>query len=214
MNYPSLGVVKVGEDGRITDLQEKPQHPETMLGSMGIYIIKRERLISLLEECVAHGDNDLVKDIIIKKLDTLGVYGYRFKGYWRSFTSIQMYYSCNMELLNPETRRELFVENGKIYTKVKDEAPSKYNEEAEVTNSIVADGCIIEGTVENSVLFRGVTVGKEAVIRNSIVMQGSQIGENAQLDYAILDKNVVMSHGRHLKGEPSWPIVVGKDAVV
>jgi len=209
-----MGVVKILEDERVTDLQEKPLNPETVFGSMGIYVIRRELLISLLEECIAHGDYDFVKDILIKKLDKLGIYGYKFNGYWRSFTTIQMYYRCNMELLDPEIRRQLFIENGKIYTKVKDEAPSKYNEEAEVTNSIVADGCIIEGAVENSVLFRGVTVGKGVVIRNSIVMQGSQIGENSQLDYAILDKNVVMTKGRHLKGEPSWPIVIGKDAVV
>lgn len=209
-----LGIVNIDENGRIIDLQEKPLNPETKIGSMGVYIIKRERLISLLEECIAHGDYDFVKDIIIKKLDSLGVYGYKFNGYWRSFSSIQMYYRCNMEMLDPELRMQLFVENGKIYTKVKDEAPSKYNEEAEVTNSIVADGCIIEGIVENSVLFRGVTVEKGAVIRNSIVMQGSHIGENACLDYAILDKNVVMSRGKQLKGEPSWPIVVGKNAVV
>ncbi len=209
-----LGVLKLAEDGRVTDLQEKPLHPETVTGSMGVYVIRRERLIALLEECVAHGNYDFVKDIVIKKLDSLNVYGYKFNGYWRSFNSIQMYYSCNMELLDPEVRRQLFLENGKIYTKVKDEAPSKYNEEAEVTNSIIADGCIIEGTVENSVLFRGVTVAKGAVVRNSIVMQASRIGENASLDFAILDKNVVMSNGRHLKGEPSWPIVVGKNAVV
>lgn len=209
-----LGIVSVSENGRVTDLQEKPLNPETFLGSMGIYIIKRELLISLLEECAAHGNYDFVKDILIKKINKLGIYGYKFNGYWRSFTSIQMYYSCNMELLDPEIRKQLFIENGKIYTKVKDEAPSKYNEEAEVTNSIIADGCIIEGTVENSVLFRGVTVSKGAVIRNSIVMQGSQIGEDSQLEYAILDKNVIMTKGRHLKGEPSWPIVIGKNAVV
>jgi len=209
-----LGVVRISDENRVIDLQEKPQNPETVFGSMGIYIIKRERLISLLEECVAHGDYDFVKDILIKKLDQLGIYGYKFNGYWRSFSTIQMYYRCNMELLDPEIRRQLFLENGKIYTKVKDEAPTKYNEEAEAVNSIIADGCIIEGTVENSLLFRGVKVSKGAVVKNSIVMQGSQIGENSQLDYAILDKNVVMSKGRNLKGEPSWPIVIGKNAVV
>ena len=185
-----LGIVKLDDSGRITDLQEKPLHPDSINGSMGIYIIRRELLISLLEECIAHGNYDFVKDILIKKLDKLNIYGFEFKGYWRNISTIQMYYRCNMELLDPEIRQQLFIENGKIYTKVKDEAPAKYNEEAEVRNSIIADGCIIEGTVENSVLFRGVTVAKGAVVRNSIVMQGSVVEENAWLDYAILDKNV------------------------
>jgi glucose-1-phosphate adenylyltransferase len=177
-------------------------------------MIKRTLLISLLEECIAHGEYDLVKDILIKKLDKLRVYGYEFKGYWRNISSVQTYYRCSMDMLNPEIRRELFIDGGKIYTKVKDEAPAKYNEEAEVKNSIIADGCFIEGVVENSVLFRGVMVAKGAVIKNSIVMQGSVIEQNASINYAILDKNVIMTKGKNLKGESDWPIVVGKNSVV
>lgn len=209
-----LGIVKLDDAEIITDFQERPLHPETNNGSMGIYIIRRELLISLLEECAAHGDYDFVKDILIKKVGKLNIFGYEFCGYWRNISTLQMYYRCNMELLDPEIRQQLFIDNGKIYTKVKDEAPAKYNEEAEVRNSIVADGCIIEGTVENSVLFRGVTVSRGAEIRNSIVMQGSTVEENASLDYAILDKNVLLTRGRNLKGESSWPIVIGKNAVV
>lgn len=209
-----LGIIKLDDNGRITDLQEKPLHPETRNGSMGIYVIRRELLISLLEECAAHGNYDFVKDILIKKLEKLNIYGYRFNGYWRNLSTIQMYYRCNMELLDPEIRHQLFIENGKIYTKVKDETPAKYNDEAEVRNSIVADGCIIEGVVENSVLFRGVMVKKGAVIRDSIIMQGSFIDENVSLQHAILDKSVVITRDKFLKGEPNWPIIVGKNVVV
>lgn len=119
-----------------------------------------------------------------------------------------------MEVLDPAVREELFVRNGKIYTKVKDEAPAKYNEEAEVTNSIVADGCFIEGTVENSVLFRGVTVSRGAVVRNSIIMQGSVIEPDAIVEYAILDKNVVLTRGKYLKGDADYPVVVSKNSKV
>jgi glucose-1-phosphate adenylyltransferase len=209
-----LGIIKLDDTGRITDLQEKPQHPETINGSMGVYIMTRELLISLIEECIAHGDYDFVKNILVKKLDKLKIYGYKFNGYWRNISTLQTYYRCNMDLLQPEISNQLFIENGKLYTKVKDEAPAKYNAEAEVKNSIVADGCIIEGSVENSVLFRGVTIAKGAVIRNSIIMQGSRVEENASLDYAILDKNVVLTCGKCLKGETSWPLVVGKNAIV
>ena len=210
----SLGIVQIDENSRVTDFQEKPLHPQTNLGSIGIYMIRRSLLISLLEECIAHGEYDLVKDIFIKKLDKLRLYGFEFTGYWRNISSVKTYYRCNMEMLNPAIRQELFIDNGKIYTKVKDEAPAKYNEEAEVVNSIVADGCFIEGTVENSVLFRGVKVERGAVVRNSIVMQGSVIEQGASIEYVILDKNVVMSRGKYLKGDTNYPIVVGKNSKV
>ncbi|MCR4434935.1 MAG: glucose-1-phosphate adenylyltransferase subunit GlgD [Clostridiales bacterium] len=209
-----FGIMELDGSGRITDFQEKPLNPSTANGSMGIYILRRELLISLLEECAAHGDYDFVKDVLIKKLGCLNIFGYRFGGYWRNMSTIPVYYRCNIEMLDPRIRNELFMENGKVYTKVKDEAPAKYNREAEVKNSIIADGCIIEGCVENSVLFRGVTVAKGAVIRNSIVMQDSRIGENACMEYAIVDKNVVIREGKHLRGEASWPMIVGKNAVV
>jgi len=209
-----LGIIKIDENNRIVDLQEKPLHPQSDLGSIGIYLIRRTLLISLLEECIAHGEYDLVKDILIKKLDKLGVYGYEFKGYWRNISSVQTYYKCSMDMLNPEIREELFFKNGKVYTKVKDEAPAKYNAEANVHNCIVADGCFIEGTVEDSVLFRGVTIAKGAVVKNSIVMQGAVIEEGATIEYAILDKNVIMTKGKYLKGESDYPFVVGKNSVV
>jgi glucose-1-phosphate adenylyltransferase len=209
-----LGIIKVDDRHRITDFQEKPLNPRTKNGSLGIYILERNLLISLLEECAAHGDYDFVKDILIKKLDTLNVYGYKFDGYWRNMGSINMYYRCNMEMLNPEIRYKLFFENGKVYTKVKDETPAKYNEEAEVTNSVIADGCIIEGTVENSVLFRGVKIKRTAVVKDSIVMQDSIVEEGACLYSAILDKGVVVTRGKCLRGESSYPVIVDKNSVV
>jgi glucose-1-phosphate adenylyltransferase len=209
-----LGIVEVDEDGRVKDLQEKPLHPQSDLASIGIYMIRRTLLISQLEECHAHGDYDFVKDILIKKLGKLNICGYEFKGYWRAISTVQNYYQSSMDMLNPDIRRELFEENGKIYTKVKDEAPAKYNEEAEVCNSVVADGCFIEGTVENSVLFRGVTVGKGAVVKNSIVMQGTVIEPDARIEYVILDKDVRLTRGKNLKGDLEYPVVVNKKSIV
>lgn len=209
-----LGLLNSDTNGRIVDFQEKPLHPKSNIASTGVYILRRELLITLLEECASHGNYDFVKDVLIKKLDSLKIYGYKFNGYWRNISSIRLYYRCNMELLNPAVLNELFSENGRVYTKVKDEVPAKYNDEADVKNSIIADGCIIEGTVENSVLFRGVTIKKGAIIRDSIIMQGTIIDERASLDYAILDKSVVLTSGKSLKGEPNWPIIIGKNVVV
>ncbi len=209
----NMGILQADSTQRVIDFQEKPMNPNTLMASLGTYMIKRELLIALLEESVAHGYYDFVMDIIIKMLHKLKIYGYKYNGYWRSISSVPMYYKCNMELLNPEINMEL-LGTAKVFTKVKDEAPAKYNEEAEVKNSIIADGCIIEGTVENSVLFRGVTVKKGAVVKDSIIMQGSVIEENSILNYAILDKNVTLSKNRCLKGEDTWPIIIGKNVIV
>lgn len=209
----NMGIIQVDSSDRLIDFQEKPLHPNSLLGSLGIYMIKRELLISLLEESVAHGYYDFVLDILVKMVNKLKIYGYKYSGYWRSISTVQMYYKCNMELLDPVINDEL-LGHLKIFTKVKDEAPAKYNEEAEVRNSIIADGCIIEGIVENSVLFRGVTVKKGSVVKDSIIMQGSVVEENATLNYAILDKGVVLSRNRSLKGEGSWPVIIGKNVIV
>lgn len=210
----TLGIVEIDGDSRIVDFREKPLNPTGNLGSMGIYIMKRKFLIELLQDSAAKGYTDLVRDIIMRNIDTLRIYAYIFNGYWRPLNSIQLYYRANMDLLDPRIRRELLMDRRKIYTKVKDEAPAKYNEEAQVKNSIIADGCIIEGTVENCILHRGVRIMKGAHIRNSIIMQGSTIGESAQLNYCILDKGVVITTGKTLNGDQEWPLIVGKKITV
>lgn len=119
-----------------------------------------------------------------------------------------------MELLDPEVREDLFYHHSTILTKVKDSVPTKYKEGANVHNSIIADGCEINGTVENSVLFRSVRVGKGAVIRNSIIMENGIVMENAQLDYTITDKDCIIQSGRRLSGYESYPMVVVKGKVI
>ncbi len=209
-----LGIVEKDTEQRVTDLQEKPLNPRSNFASMGIYVIKRKMLISLLEDSAAHGFFEFVKDILIRKLNELRLYTYEFKGYWRPLSTIQLYYRANMELLDPVVRHELFVKNGKVFTKVKDEPPAKYNEEAVVKNAVVADGCIIEGQVENSILFRGVKIRKGAHVKNSIVMQDAEVAENSVLNNCILDKNVFISGGKQLNGDRNWPLIVGKNVKV
>lgn len=212
--HKHFGILSIDDDSRIIEMYEKPLHPKGHLGSMGVYIIRRELLMQLLEESSSQGYYDFVSDIVIKKIHELKIMGYEFKGYWRSLSSIPMFYNTNMDLLKPEIRKELFVDNGCIFTKVKDETPAKYNEEAEVSNSVIADGCIIEGTVINSVLFRGVKVAKGAVIKDSIIMQDTRIEEAVELDMVIIDKEAVVTRGKSLKGERNYPVVISKGSVV
>lgn len=209
-----LGMIQVNSENRIIDFMEKPLNPKSIMGSMGVYITRRAFLINLLQESAAKGLTEFVHDIIVRQTNDLKIYAYIFNGYWRPLSNIQLYYRTNMELLNPKVRQELLMNRRKIYTKVKDEPPAKYNEEANVRNSIVADGCIIEGTVENSVLFRGVRVMKGAVIKDSLVMQGTVVGQNVNLRYCVLDKGVTISDGKTLFGDSEWPLIVGKNVKV
>ncbi len=209
-----MGMVVIDGRGRITDFMEKPLTPRTSIGSIGVYVIRREFLISLLQESAAKAQTEFVQDVIIRNLDTLKIHAYLFNGYWRPLTNIQLYYRTNMELLNPKVRLDLLMSRRKIFTKVKDEAPAKYNEEASVKNSIIADGCIIEGTVENCVIFRGVKIMKGAYVRDSIIMQGSVIQQDVNLKHCILDKNVTISPGKTLYGDSEWPLIVGKNVQV
>ncbi len=210
----NFGIIDLNGDERVVDFQEKPLHPKGSFASIGVYVLKRELLIDLLVESHSQGRYDFVKDIIIRKLDKLNIKGYKFEGYWRTMSSINMFYKCNMEMIEPDVTRELFEEKGRVFTKVKDETPAKYNEEASVKHSVIADGCIIEGEVYNSVLSRGVKVGKGSVIKNSIIMQDSVIGNGVTLDYVILDKEVNVKDNKMLKGELSHPVIVGKHIVV
>lgn len=209
-----LGVLEIDSTNRIFDFEEKPKQAKGQTCSMGVYIMKRELLISLIEECISHGNYDFVKDVLVKKVADLNMFAYEFKGYWRNFSTLYSYYRCNMELLNPELHKSVLGNERTIYTKVKDEPPTKFNEEANVKNSIIADGCIIEGDIENSIIFRGVKVKKGVKIKNSIVMQGTIVDECSSLENMIIDKDVVISNDIHLKGAENWPMVVGKGARV
>ena len=119
-----------------------------------------------------------------------------------------------MELLDPAKAAQLYLPKRPIYTKVSDNAPAKYDLDCVVKNSLVADGCIIEGEVENCVLFRGVKIGKGAKVKDSILMQGTVVGDNAQLNYIITDKNVNICENHILTSSPAYPMYVGKGASV
>ncbi len=201
------------EDNRVIDMEVDPVSTQKRKIAMGMYMMERTLLIDLVRDAVSHGGYDFVKHCLIRNLDKLKVFGYPHNGYAARIFSLQSYFQHNMDLLNPAVWRELFFEGGLVYTKVKDEPPSKYTG-ASVRNSLVAGGCLVEGTVENSILFRGVVVEKGAYIKNSIVMQKSKVQAGAILEQVICDKNVSIKPGRQLKGECNYPLVIKKGTVV
>lgn len=181
---------------------------------LGIYIVKRDFLIKIVEDAYTHGYIDFEREYLQKNVQSIRICGYENKGYSTAIKSINDYYIASMDLLNTSVRKELFYNNGKIYTKVKDTVPAKYGVNSVVSNSIIADGTTIEGQVENSIIFRGVKIAEGACVKNSIIMQASEIEKDVQLDYVITDKNVHITSGRILTGVESYPMVIAKDRIV
>lgn len=207
-------ILQTDDKGRVIELEVNPAVPKSRKISMKMYIIDKTLLDYLIEECVAKGNSDFVMDILQKKLDKLKIFGYPFNGYLARIDTITTYYRYNMDLLNASVRNELFNSAGLIYTKIKDEVPAKYSENAKAENCLVADGCVIEGEVENCILFRGVKIYKGARVKNSIIMQDSEILENAVLNHVILDKNVLVRKGKMLIGQENYPVLISKGAVI
>lgn len=202
------------KDDDVTDLYFS-QNPGivTQLG-LNVYLMKKDLLLSLVEHEYARGHVDFEKDILMKQLGLVKMKVYRVTSHAAIIDDIPSYYSESMKVLDPQVRDELFRGDSIIYTKVKDSVPTQYLDGAEVKNSLIADGCVIDGIVENSILFRGVKVAKGAEVRNSIIMEDGRIMENSSVCYSITDKNVRISAGRTISGYESYPVVIVKDKTV
>ena len=204
----------LNDDGRVTDMQYKSQKSSEKKVAMDVYLIRKDLLEYLVDDAMAHGKYNLITDVFIKNIKSLKIYGYRHNGYVARLNSTSAYYKTNMDFLRPEVQEDLFSKDRPIHTKVKDGAPAKYGQSAVVKNSLIGSGCIIEGEVENSILFRGVYVGTGAKIKNSIVMQDGRVYENTSLDQVIVDKRVNVRPYSNLKGNESYPLIIPKGAVV
>ncbi len=204
-------LIEANDEGRVIDMKHSPRVEKGMKANLyvDVMVVNRQFLLNLVEDAITHGATSFENDVLIKQLASLKIYNYDFKGYYAGIDSMSAYFKHNMELLEKDVRDELFG-NRDIYTKVRDSAPSKYGENAVVKNSLISDGCVIEGVVENCILFRGVKVAKGAVVKNSIVMQDNYIGENTTLDCVITDKNVVINDSKHLSGCASLPYFIQK----
>ncbi len=140
--------------------------------------------------------------------------GYEHKDFFTRIDSVQNYYAANKMLLETEKRNALFKKSTPVYTKIGDNGPVKYGLESNIKNSLIADGCIIEGTVENSILFRGVKVGKGTVVKNSVILQSTKIGENCSISSVITDKSVEVSDDKVLTGYETYPLYIGKNGKI
>ena len=206
-----FGVVKDDGDGRLIDMEEKPMMTDAHLVSCGIYIIRRRQLIELIERCAQEDRYDFVRDILIRYKNVKKIYAYRMDSYWNSISSVESYYETNMDFLKPEVRRHFLKEYPDIYSKVQDLPPAKYNAGSNVKNSLVASGCIINGTVENSVLFKKVFVGNNCVIKNSIILNDVYLGDNTYIENCIVEsRDTIRANSRYV-GENGVKVVIEKN---
>ena len=208
--------LNVDEAGKVTDIEVNPNAPSYENLSMDVLVVKRTLLMHLVDQAYSSGLRDIYGELLRAQIKTgmLDVRGYEYKGYYRRVETVKGFYNLNMDILGSYYRSALFNNEMPVYTKERDEVPAIYGPNAKVKNSLIADGCVINGTVENCVIFRGVHIGEGTVVKNAIIMQDGYIENNVELDHVIFDKAVTMrAHGR-LIGGPAYPIVIGKNVTL
>ena len=193
--------VKTGEDGEEANI------------FANVFVLKKSLLLSIVLDSISRNYSHFMTDIVARNLNSMRIIGYEHKGFLAAITSLQAYYDSNLALLNKEIRDEIFGDRS-VFTKVRDSAPTKYGNFAVVKNSMIADGCLIEGEVENSILFRNVKVGRGTVVKNSIVMQNALLGENCTLNCIITDKNVTVTDRKVLSGSGNHPFYISKGIMI
>ena len=206
-----FGVLKMNDSMRIEEFEEKPMVANGSIISTGIYVIRRRLLIEMIEHCAEEDRHDFVTDILIRYRNLKKIYGYKIKNYWSSISTVDAYYRTNMDFLKPEVRNYFFRQEPEIYSKVSDLPPAKYNPGAVVKNSLVASGSIINGTVENSILFKKTFVGNNCVIKNSIILNDVYLGDNTYIENCIVEsRNTIRANTRYI-GEDGVKIVIEKN---
>lgn len=201
-------------DGRVTEIRFNDYRIGEQNLSMNVIVMMREELIIMIRNAMVHNFIYFERDIIASSLSILNVRGYEYTGYRARVYSMKSYFEENMRLLEPGNLATLFPPERLVYTKVRDEAPARYAMDSSARHCIVADGCLIEGTVENCVLFRGVKISKGAVVKNCVLMQGTVVEEGANLAYVVTDKNVTITEGKMLAGDANYPVFVDKGVTV
>ncbi len=195
--------------GRITELLSNDYRQGIQNLSMSIYILERETLITLVKDAMVRNLVYFEKDILARNLKLLHVQSYEYTGYCARISDLKSYFDENMRLLNPDNLAQLIDEKRPVYTKIRDDAPTCYMAGCTVGNVMAADGCVIEGEVENSVLFRGVKIAAGAKVRNCVLMQDTVVEAGAELDHVITDKNVTVTTNKKLISD-NFPVYVGK----
>ncbi len=201
------------KNGRITELEINPSASGVKKNFINVMVARTSFLLRLIQNAIQHGYTSFGRDILSPNLKTLNLYAYKLDSYYANIDSLASYFKANMDLLDKNIRNELFCDRD-VYTKINDSAPAKFTATAKVKNSLISDGCLIEGTVENCILFRGVKIGKGATVKNCILMSENIIGENCNLAYVISDKDSVIRDNRVLAGCEMQPYFINKGSLI
>jgi len=205
-------ILETDEDGFVKDMLYNPQKATSNKTSLGIICLRRDMLVDIISKQMSHGLTHFGLHSMVKMFDEIKVYAYEYAGTALRINNVNTYFNASMALLKEDIREDLFWSGKPIFTKVKDEAPALYFDKAEVSSSIISDGCRIYGNVENSIIFRSATVSKNTTVKNCVVMQDAHISENCHLENVILDKNAFVRPGVRLIGHPDHPVVIEKGA--
>jgi glucose-1-phosphate adenylyltransferase, GlgD subunit len=207
--------LEMDKTGRVKKADLKSKVGNITNSSINVWIINRRLLQGLLDDAVSQGMESFHRDILFANIKSLKIYGYEHKGIYLHVNSMENYFKYNMALLEENVREALFGnKNHRIYTKVRDSAPTRYGFESKIENSFIADGCEIEGTVINCVLFRGVKIGRGSIVKNSILMQDTIVGNNVNMNYVVTDKNVTIRNRNKLSGCEKIPYYLGKNIMI
>ncbi len=213
-NDNNSNTFSLNSEGRIIDVKFKPDENEEVSNVFtNVFVMKKSLLQNIVMESISHNKHHFMADIIASNLEGMKVMGYKHEGFFAGITSLQKYYESNLKMLDKDIRHEVFGDRS-VLTKITDSAPTKYGKGAIVKNSMIADGCIIEGEVENSIIFRNVKVARGTVVKNSIIMQNTVIGENCSINCIIADKNVSVHDRKVLSGSENHPFYIGKGIMI
>ncbi|MCI8287255.1 MAG: glucose-1-phosphate adenylyltransferase subunit GlgD [Lachnospiraceae bacterium] len=201
VNLERYGTVRMNEECRIEEFEEKPLQAKSGVISCGIYILRRRQLIEMVEKCAEEDRYDFVRDILIRYKEVKRIFGYKMREYWRNIASIEDYFGTNMDFLKAEVRNYFFKQYPDIYSRVDDLAPAKYNVGASVRNSLISSGCIVNGVVEDSVIFKKSYIGNNCVIKNSIILNDVYIGDNTCIENCIVESRSTLRANSRYVGE-------------
>lgn len=209
-----INYFRLNDQGRITETLYSVRNPEGCYRSLEIYILSKQLLLELVDECISHNLFNFRSAVLQGKADSLHIQSYVWDGYAAQIHSVKEYYDRSVELLDPAIRREVFHPQRPVHTKDRNDASTYIDPDGSCCNSLVADGCTIEGTVENSILFRGVSVARGAEVKNCVLMQDVSVGRDAVLHYVVADKNVEIMESRTLMGHDAYPLAIAKNSKV
>lgn len=198
------------ETGDVTDIAGHVQPKGQQNLYMNAVLIEKILLERMVNDAMSHDQYSMVRHAIQPSIGRMTIKGYAVQGYVAKIANMRSYFAANMDLLKPEVRAELFPKDRPVFTKVRDQVPVKYGLSSKVGNSLIADGCVVNGSVYNSIIFRGAKIGKGAVVKNCIIMQNTYVGDNAHLEYVVTDKDVLIRDSRTLVGYETYPIFLAK----